>query len=220
MIDIRPNSTANPFRRRRIQMLCALIDRVLARRDECRIIDIGGTINFWSTWKDFIDWRRVHVLCVNYDPDHAAMGERRVEVEEGDARNLSAYADKAFDIAFSNSVIEHVGLWGDMRAMADEVRRVAPSYLVQTPHYWFPIEPHARTPLLHWAPEPLAYRVVMMRKCGFWEKARDVDQAVRIVQSAKLIDRRQMQALFPDADVTTERFLLLPKALIARRQAE
>lgn len=167
-----------------------------------------------------IDWDKIKINCINNDLAHAAEVERLVDMAQGDARDLSTYADNAFDIAFSNSVIEHVGLWRDMKAMADEIRRVAPNYLVQTPHFWFPVEPHARTPFLHWFPEPLSYRVVMMRKCGFWERARDVNEAVRLVQSAKLLDKRQMQALFPDAEVSTERFMLLSKALIACRVAQ
>jgi hypothetical protein len=114
-------------------------------------------------------------------------------------------------------VIEHVGQWEQMRAMANEVRRVAGGYLVQTPYFWFPVEPHARTPLLHWVPESLAYRVVMKRQCGYWSKRKTVDSAVRAVQSAKLLDRAQMRSLFPDAEVKSERFAGLTKSLIAIR---
>jgi hypothetical protein len=39
------------------------------------------------------------------------------------------------------------------------------------------------------------------------------------VDSIQLLDRRQMRALFPDGAVTTERYLGLPKSLIAIRRA-
>ena len=104
-----------------------------------------------------------------------------------------------------------------MSDMAREVRRVARRYLVQTPNFWFPIEPHARTPFLHWLPESIAYRVVMSRKCGFWAKQDTVSGAVKTVQSAKLLDMRQMQALFDDATILRERFCGITKALIAIR---
>ena len=114
-------------------------------------------------------------------------------------------------------MIEHVGPWGAMVSMAQEVERVAPRYLIQTPNFWFPIEPHARTPLLHWLPEPLAYRLVMARKCGFWQKQDTVSGAVETVQSAKLIDYRQMQVLFPGAEILREKFFGITKALIAKK---
>mgnify|MGYP006276967441 CR=1 FL=1 len=220
MPDVSPDSTGNRFRRARMARLRDLIEAVLRRQERCAIIDIGGTVNFWSTWRDAIDWSRVRVTCVNRDPAHASEGERLVDIVQGDARDLSDMPDSGFDLAFSNSVIEHVGTWPDMEAMAGEVRRVARGYLVQTPYYWFPIEPHARTPLLHWLPEPLAYRVVMNFRCGFWRRHDTVAGAVRQVQSARLIDRRQMAALFPDAEIQRERFFGLTKSLIAVRRAE
>ena len=86
----------------------------------------------------------------------------------GDARQVQEFSDFAFDLAHSNSVIEHVGRWRDMAAMVLEVRRVARSYFAQTPYFWFPREPHARFPMLHWMPESWRYRILMARDCGYW----------------------------------------------------
>jgi hypothetical protein len=61
---------------------------------------------------------------------------------------MPQYRDKEFDIAFSNSVIEHVGNDLRIRQMADEVRRVGRNYL-QTPNYYFPLEPHFFFPFFH-----------------------------------------------------------------------
>lgn len=219
MLDIRPNSKTNQFRRARVELLNTLIAEVLAQKASCSIIDIGGTLDFWRTWKDEIDWSRVSVTCANLNPSHLDEGQETAlaKMISADACDLNGIKDNAFDIAFSNSVIEHVGSWRNMVAMANEVRRVAPKYLLQTPYFWFPIEPHARTPFIHWLPQSWTYRLVMTRTNGYWPRQDNVSGAVAVVQSAQLVDFRQMQALFPDADVKRERFLGLTKSLIAVR---
>ena len=58
-----------------------------------------------------------------------------------DARDMSEFRDKEFDVIFSNSVIEHVGSYDAQRRMAQEVMRVGERYFVQTPNRFFPIEP-------------------------------------------------------------------------------
>lgn len=216
MLDINPTSNTNRFRQARLAQLGHLIGSVLANQPSCRILDVGGTGIFWDTWGHLIDWDRVDVTCLNL-PGATPLRNTRVHTIFGDACAIPEIDDHAYDICFSNSVIEHVGLWCDMIAMAAEIRRVAPIYMVQTPNFWFPIEPHARTPFLHWLPEPLACRVVMARRCGFWARAGTIDQAMRAVQSARLLGAKQMGALFPDAEIRRERAFGLTKALIAVR---
>ena len=217
MLDVSPTSPGNRFRRARLGLLDGLIRATVARRGKCTILDIGGTRAFWRTWQELIDWRVVSITCLNLRGSGEQGEAGPVRMRHGDARAMPEFADKSFDICFSNSVIEHVGLWRDMAAMAAEIRRIAPAYMVQTPNYWFPIEPHARTPFLHWLPEPLACRVVMARRCGFWARQSTVDGAMRTVQSARLIGPGQMAALFPDAKIRRERFCALTKSLIALR---
>jgi hypothetical protein len=110
-----------------------------------------------------------------------------------------------------NSVIEHVGRWDDMAAFANEVRRPAPRYFVQTPYFWFPTEPHARTLFLHWMPESWRYRILVQRTLVC------VGEAMKWIQMAVLLDKRQLKHLFPDARTVAERFFGLTKSLYAIR---
>jgi hypothetical protein len=114
-------------------------------------------------------------------------------------------------------VIEHVGSWHDMKAMAQEVRRLAPCYFVQTPYFWFPVEPHNSTLFFHWMPESTRVSLLMRRPRGRWGKAPDVDTAMRQIQSATLLDFRMLATLFPDATIHRERILGLTKSLVAIR---
>jgi hypothetical protein len=130
---------------------------------------------------------------------------------------MSDIADDQFDVAHSNSVIEHVGQWPAMERMASEIRRISPAYFVQTPAFWFPMEPHARTLFLHMLPEPMKISMMLRRKRGFWSKASNVGDATRSVQSAHLLDYRQVCYLFPDAKVHREKMFGLTKSYIAMR---
>ena len=69
------------------------------------------------------------------------------------------FADREFDIAFSNAVIEHVGPRPDQQRFVDELLRVAARAFVTTPNRWFPIEVHTRLPLVHWLPDAAAHRL-------------------------------------------------------------
>jgi hypothetical protein len=74
-----------------------------------------------------------------------------IECVVADGRNLP-FDDDAFDIAFSNAVVEHVGGVDDQRRFVGELCRVAPRVFVSTPNRWFPIESHTLVPFLHWLP--------------------------------------------------------------------
>jgi len=214
-----PVSVDNPYRSRRVAQLAKLADYYIALNGACRILDIGGTADFWNTWKHALPWEKITILCVNIDipPGSGETGEGNIQLIHGDATNLIGIESGRYDIAFSNSVLEHVGMWSDMQKFASEIKRVATSYYVQTPYYWFPLEVHARAPFLHWLPQPIAARLVMAKKLGFWEKAKDISEATAIIESSRLLDLAQFRSLFSDAKIEFERALGLPKSLIAIR---
>jgi hypothetical protein len=210
-----PDNLNSRFRVQRFRLFKEIVDEVLSDKGSCRIIDLGGTPNYWKGLGDELDWDRVTVCTLNVQLLETT--HPRIEPMVGDARDVSGFHDQSFDIVHSNSVIEHTGRWDDMAAMAREVRRLAPRYFVQTPYFWFPIEPHARFLFLHWMPESWRYRILLHRSCGFWRQCPDVGAATRAVQSALLLDKRQMQFLFPDARIVAERLLGFTKSLIAIR---
>ena len=208
-------SGSRVLRRRRFQIFLDLVDRCVAKKGSCRIIDIGGEAGYWDAVNDLVADRPIHVTMVNRK--QVEIHDDRFQSAVGDARGLTSMASMSFDVVHSNSVIEHVGRWQDMLAMAEEVRRLAPAYFVQTPYFWFPIEPHASSLFFHWLPEPLRASMLMRRTRGHWQQAADVSAAVTTLQDASLLDGRMLAALFPDAVIHRERFCGFTKSLMAVR---
>jgi hypothetical protein len=134
----------------------------------------------------------------------------------GDARSMKSFTNAQFDVAYSNSVIEHLGNMEDMKKMAREIRRVSRIYFLQTPYKYFPIEPHFMFPLFQFL--PICWRIYLIRHFNLaWAgKISDYDSAERAVKSITLLSKAQLQSLFPDARITTEKVLGFPKSLLAQ----
>jgi hypothetical protein len=132
----------------------------------------------------------------------------------GDARALP-FRNNAFDIVYSNSVIEHLGDFGSQRGFADECRRVGRRYYVQTPNRSFPIELHLLTPLIHYLPRAVQRR--LLRNFTVWGLiTRPTDQQCEsFLDEVRLLDEKEMREIFPDADMWEERVLGFTKSLIA-----
>lgn len=198
-----------------------LLEGVFREQGAVHILDVGGTTTYWRLLSPaYLASRHVEITLVNLPGELHDEVVPPFRVMEGDGCNLSTFSDNSFDLVHSNSVVEHVGDWDRMKAFAHEVRRLAPKYFVQTPNFWFPIEPHFMCPFFHWLPEPARVHLLLLRGLGHYRRAESVDSAVAAVQGARLLNRRMMASLFPDATIVTERVALLPKSLMAIRSGE
>lgn len=204
----------NAFRNARFARFLRIVDEAAAKASVVRIVDLGGTLPFWLTKPELWQGRNVHITLINMFPQVAP--DDRFACIEGNAC-ATGLADNSFDIVHSNSVIEHVGRWREMSAMAQEVRRLAPRYFIQTPNYWFPVEAHSRFPLFNMLPEPWRIRLVMTTGAGFYGKVATMDEAMEHVENAVLLDFRRFRHLFPDAKIERERVLGFTKSLMAIR---
>jgi hypothetical protein len=211
-----PNSLASRFRRARAKHIVALIAATFAERGACRIIDLGGRPEYWRLIdRDVLEAARVRITVVNWE-DQAPIDDPMFVQMRGDACALDV-EDGAFDITHSNSVIEHVGDWPRMERFAAETRRLAPRYYVQTPYFWFPVEPHFSAPFFHWLPEPMRASRLKKKAYGFMWRTADVGEQMRAVQDARLLDKAMMRYLFPDARHVDEKAAGLTKSLMAIR---
>lgn len=219
-ITVRSRLSAH-FRNKRAEALRKLIDQLAISRAGLNILDIGGRVSYWDQiGRSFLRERNVTITLLNLHRSEIAHKnlESIFRLEVGDACNLQ-YQDTAFDLAHSNSVIEHVGGWRDMQKFADETRRVARSYYVQTPYFWFPIDPHFYAmPMFHWLPRPIRAQLLRIFPLAASGRAKNYTDALKAVDSAKLLDSRQFRSLFFDAEIEAERFIGLSKSLIAVRR--
>jgi hypothetical protein len=209
-------SFAFKFRKKRAEKIIALINECYEKHGEVKIIDIGGTKAYWSIIPmEFLKERKVRIHLVNL-PDSSVPPEKTeiFTFQHGDGCSLANIGDKSFHLAHSNSVIEHVGSWENKVRFALEIQRVAETYYLQTPNYWFPLEPHFVTLFFHWLPESMRIKLVQHFDLGWVSKRRDYDAAKTIVDSCSLLSAKEIRRLFPNASLFRERFFGLTKSLI------
>jgi len=159
---------------------------------ETTVLDVGadelafgegdgcGTLNFFE---ELYPWpERITALGL-HDGEGFRARYPHIRYVQGDACALP-FSDGEFDVVFSNAVIEHVGARERQRALVSEALRVGRRVFITTPNRRFPVEVHTRLPVVHWFPDPIAYRVYGAVGKGF---AKDIH----------LLSRGGLESLFP-----------------------
>lgn len=216
---------SHAFRSRRDEHLRQVLAECPRQGSQLRILDIGGRTAYWHrVGIDFLRGIDARITLLNLTADEIAVdASGGATGDTGDLFETAVgsgcaldYADGAFDLCHSNSVIEHVGLWRDMVAFAAETRRVAPAHYVQSPNFWFPIDPHFwGLPGYHWLPRPTRASLLRAFPLATGGRATDVGHGFEMVDAVRLLTRSQMRFLFPDSELTAERLFLLPKSYTA-----
>jgi hypothetical protein len=204
--DENPNSFSNKLRARRFrqfELLAASMPLPL------RILDVGGTNDFWEK-RGWVGRRDVQIFSLNLVPEKQL--HENVKPLTGNATDLSQFGDASFDIAFSNSVIEHLFTFESQRRMATEIQRVGKAFWVQTPNFWFPMEPHFQVPGWQWMPLDLRIAIIQRWRCGWRGPCADRTAARKLVEEVRLLTRNTLTTLFPGAALIPERFCGLVKS--------
>ncbi len=205
-------SLSRHFRRRRMERFA----REFAIDRETRILDIGGTPDCWELLPER---PRLTLLNTPRAKDDLAGAVNWVA---GDGRCLP-FRDGAFDVVFSNSVIEHVGDAASQQSFAREVARVGGGFWVQTPNRWFPVEQHLLTPFIHWLPKGWQRPIVPRFNLWRWLVRVTPDRRRFYIEhylsDVRLLGFGEMRGLFPSARVIRERLCGVTKSLVAVRKA-
>ena len=214
-----PESLGSRFRAKRMAPLIDLINRVFDQNGSVRLLDVGGRKAYWNALPPgFLEERKVTITILNIPADLQGEDDAIFKHVAGDACDMPEYRDNEFDVVHSNSVIEHVGGWEKIRAFAREVRRVAPNVFIQTPSFWFPVEPHFMKLFHHWMPRSLRISMFMRFRMGQRGRAANLEEAIRKVEAEPyLLDYRMFRLLFPDGRIIRERFLFFTKSMVAYR---
>jgi hypothetical protein len=192
-----------------------------------RILDLGGgNGNYMAATIPF----RENVYVADILTDQLRVAREKFgfnTIELGEDGRLD-FPDGYFDIVFCNSVIEHVTVNKDevwniyhtkqfseqalarQKLFANEIRRIARAYYVQTPNKFFWIESHTWLPgLIAILPRRILLPLLKFTN-RFWPKKTAPDW--------NLLTEEKMKWLFPDAEIFKEKSLGLVKSLIAIRK--
>jgi hypothetical protein len=206
-----PNSLSNTLRTKRFHLFESL---VASLPPPVRLLDVGGTNQFWEQrgWSARGD---IEIVTLNLTAEEQL--HKNIKPVAGDATDLGEFGEGSFDIVFSNSVIEHLFTLANQRKMASEIGRVGKAFWVQTPNFWFPMEPHFHIPGWQWM--PFSMRVAMIRrwKCGWRGPCADPERAKELVKEVRLMEGSELRDAFPGATVVPERFCGLVKSWIVIR---
>jgi Methyltransferase domain len=180
------------------------------------LLDVGG---YPATWTENPQLTQ-KIICLNVHDviwNSSDYPQHQIETTIGDGCDLK-FDDNAFDIVFSNSVIEHVGDWGKQIDFAKEVRRVGKKLWIQTPAFECPLEPHYLAPFVHWLPISIRRRLLRWFTPWGWIQKPSQDEIDTTIAFTRLLSKKEFLELFPDCVVITERLLwIIPKSYIAYR---
>lgn len=101
--------------------------------------------------------------------------------------------NRSVDFVFCDQVIEHVPK-NRRLVFVEEIARVARrGYLLSTPNYYFPFEPHYMVPLMQYCPESVKRKLVSRVRLGWMDAS--------TYHEIDLLTRREIAALLPEAVV-------------------
>jgi hypothetical protein len=199
----RPGSLTHRFRETRNEEF----KRRFPSLENMSVLDLGGTAISWRV----LGLRPERVTLVNMD-EAGDPPESWIEHVREDAC-VGGFGK--YDLVFSNSLMEHLGGHARRQRFAEVVRESAPSWWVQTPYRYFPIEPHWIFPFFQFL--PFATRVAVTRHWPTLHVGATPGraEAAELVASVELISGTEMRTYFPESDIWFERIAGVPKSMVA-----
>jgi hypothetical protein len=99
--------------------------------------------------------------------------------------------------------------------MAREARRVSTFHFIQTPNFWFPIEPHWVFPCFQYLPKIIKTFLTRYFNLGHIKHVKTWADARQQVEEIQLLSRSEMAKLFPESKIWEEKLLIFSKSFVA-----
>ena len=183
---------------------------VMEPRATDRVLDVGVTDADWRSGNFFesrYPWP-AQITAVAPQPLPAFTRTfPEADFVVADGRQLP-FADKSFDIGFSNAVVEHVGSREDQRRFVLELVRTCRRVFICTPNAAFPVDPHTLLPFVHWLPRGPRNWILRATGNGRWAS----EEALNPVRARDLLG---MFSRTDDPRLVSQRLLFLTSVLIA-----
>lgn len=177
-----------------------------------RILDLGGSDYHWRN-SDFKDNKSFHITLINTEVQNIK-DFRNISFIKRDVRDLTFFDDKEYDVVYSNSMFEHLNKFEEQKKIAGEVIRIGKHYFIQTPNYYFPVEPHFLFPFFQFLSDDLKTKLVSKYSQGWYNKQTDESKARRLATSIRLLKKNEIMRIFPGSKIYSEKYFFLNKSFI------
>ncbi len=204
-------SLANKFRKKRFEIFRKMLSEESNR--VITILDVGGTIDYWRQMNP-PEFNRLDITILNIHNEEKS--DSSYKYIKGSASELNMFKENQFDIVFSNSVIEHLSP-EEQAQMAKGMLRIGKRIYLQTPSFYFPIEPHFLFPFFQFLPRFIKILLIKNINLGWLKKQKNKADAVKLIKSINLLKFRNLEKLFPQTKICKEKLFLFTKSYIVMK---
>lgn len=205
------NSVSERSRKKRFEFFIEFCSNLKAPFP-IKILDLGGSDYHWRN-SQFPGNKNFNITIVNTEVQNVSESDNFVFIKK-DVTDLEIFKDGEYDIVYSNSLIEHINSGELQKKLADDIRRIGKHYFVQTPNYFFPVEPHFLFPFFQFLPLNIRAKMIMKYDLGWYKKQPEKEKALELASSVKLLNIAELKKLFPDGNIYHEKYLFLNKSFI------
>jgi SAM-dependent methyltransferase len=194
------------------QKMFRLFMKTMDPTRETRVLDVGVTSDETQRESNFFEQMYPYpekVTCVGTeDGSHLTSRYPGLSYTRVRPREALPFDDGAFDVVFSNAVLEHVGNRAEQAEFLTELRRVGRAFFVTTPNRWFPFEHHTGLPFVHYLPPHLFRRLLRDTRYRYWSDESNLN----------ILTAGELAQLFPPGmavEIRSVRLMGLPANLVA-----